>query len=125
MVGLLLAGTGGFIGSAARHLVRVGMQRFYPDERFPFATLFVNIAGCFLIGWLAGFIDVRGRMSENTRIFLMTGILGGFTTFSAFGYDAWALWREAAFGSAILYVVITIVVGLAAVRVGMTAAGMP
>jgi CrcB protein len=87
---LLLASAGGAIGAGARHLVNVGMGRLM-GTAFPWGTLTVNIVGSFLMGILIEYMLLRGISSPEVRTFLATGILGGFTTFSAFSLDVAAL----------------------------------
>ena len=95
MVKILLAGVGGFIGSALRYLV-AGLVQNSSGSRFPFGTLAVNFAGCAAIGFLSQLAESRGLFTAETRILIFVGILGGFTTFSAFGNETINLWREGA-----------------------------
>ena len=84
---LLLCGqAGGALGSGARHLVNVGFGRWL-GAGFPWSTLFVNVVGCFLMGVLIEALALRFHGSLELRTFLATGVLGGFTTFSAFSLD--------------------------------------
>ena len=92
----LIAGLGGFIGSALRYWTSVLAYRFFGQE-FPFGTLIVNISGCFLIGLLMTIFEERFIVNPNLRIFLTVGILGGFTTFSTFSYETIALLREGSY----------------------------
>jgi CrcB protein len=115
---VLLVGAGGFVGSAFRYLVSTSVQRWLGESWLPYGTLAVNIAGCFLIGLLAGLADSRQLLTEETRLVLMIGLLGGFTTYSTFAYDALALLRNGGIAAAIAYVVLHIVVGIAAVWLG-------
>jgi len=99
---LLAIGTGSFIGGISRYL----LSRFIQGgiySGFPFGTLGVNIIGCFLIGLVFG-ISERGNMSQEWRLFLATGILGGFTTFSAFSNETVGMFRDGQFGYAGLYI---------------------
>ena len=84
MPNLILVMLGGALGAGARHLAGAAQLRWL-GPGFPWATLFVNLAGSLLMGLLAGWLVLRGG-SEQTRLFLAVGILGGFTTFSAFAY---------------------------------------
>lgn len=121
---LVLIGTGGFIGSIFRYLLSGWVQQLSKSVQFPFGTLAVNIVGCALVGFLAHLADQRGVVSEETRVFLMVGILGGFTTFSAFGNETMNLLRDGeltlAFGNVIGHTVL----GLAAVWAGYSTAAL-
>jgi CrcB protein len=83
---ILWVAIGGAIGSAVRHLVNVASLRAL-GANFPWGTFFVNVAGCFIMGIIAGLLAARLSASSEVRSFLTTGILGGFTTFSAFSLD--------------------------------------
>lgn len=119
---LLLIGTGGFIGSIFRYLLSGYAQHLSKSIQFPFGTLAVNIVGCALVGFLAELADHRGILPAETRAFLIVGILGGFTTFSAFGNETMTLLRDGelwlAFGNIIGHTVL----GLAAVWAGYSTA---
>jgi CrcB protein len=91
---LLLVGTGGFIGSVLRYLLSSYVQQLSKGLQFPFGTLAVNVVGCVLVGFLAELADQRSLISDETRGFLILGILGGFTTFSAFGNETMNLLRS-------------------------------
>lgn len=108
---LLLVALGGSLGTA----VRLGIGMLIPDAAgIPLATLAVNVLGALLIGVLA----VRLPASSAVRVFLGTGILGGFTTYSAFAVGSIQLWVQAPVLAA-AYVVLTLVLGIAAATVGM------
>jgi len=94
MVKALLVGCGGFIGSIARYLVGGAVHRAVGGPVFPYGTAFINVTGCLLIGLLAGLDEARGILSPETRVFLLIGVLGGYTTFSTFGYETWQLLRD-------------------------------
>ena len=91
---IFLAGVGGFAGSALRYVVGGFVQNVSGSIRFPFGTLAVNLAGCFVIGFLSQLAETRGVFSADTRVLIFIGLLGGFTTFSAFGNETINLWRE-------------------------------
>jgi fluoride exporter len=91
---LFLAGIGGFIGSALRYSVSGFVQDLSHSIRFPFGTLAVNLLGCLAIGFLSQLAETRGFFSAETRTLVFIGVLGGFTTFSAFGNETINLWRE-------------------------------
>lgn len=117
---ILLVGLGSFIGGVSRYLISL----FIVNRgliAFPYGTLTVNIVGCFLIGIVYG-ITERVGMTNEWRLFLATGILGGFTTFSAFSYESISLLRDGQSGAAFLYVICSVVFGLLATWAGMSAA---
>jgi CrcB protein len=91
---LFLAGIGGFIGSSLRYAVTGYVQTWSRSIDFPYGTLAVNLIGCFLIGFLSQLAESRGVFTAESRTFVSIGILGGFTTFSAFGNETMNLWRE-------------------------------
>lgn len=117
----LLASLGGAIGAGARHLVTVGALRLLGSV-FPWATLMVNVVGSAAMGFLLGLIAMRLVGSVEWRTFLLTGILGGFTTFSAFSMDAAQLWDRGASGLALLYVLSSVMLSIAAFYFGAFAA---
>ena len=119
MLNLLLVGSGGFIGSALRYLVGLGAQHIARHSAFPYSTLAVNILGCLLIGFLTGLAQQRDIVSASTRLFVFTGMLGGFTTFSTFAYDTFALSRDIGLTLAALNVFTHIALGLGAVLLGL------
>lgn len=116
---LLLASAGGALGAGARCLVYVAIARAW-SSGFPWATLTVNIVGSLLIGALAVVFLERWPESVGLRVFLITGILGGFTTFSAFSLDFMALVERAEAGAALMYAVSSVVLSIAACWVGLT-----
>ena len=108
---------GGGIGAALRHGVnRLALAWFGPS--FPVGTLLVNVAGSLAMGLLIGAFAAFGPVSNNARLFLATGILGGFTTFSAFSLDTLTLWERGEIGLAVAYVAASVLLSLAAVGVG-------
>nr|WP_295465380.1 fluoride efflux transporter CrcB [Mesorhizobium sp.] len=115
---LLLVAAGGAIGSSLRHLVNMASLRWFGPS-FPWGTIFVNLAGCFAMGVMIELIARKFGATQEMRLFLATGILGGFTTFSAFSLDAAVLWERGAHQLAALYVGATIVGTLAAIFAGL------
>jgi CrcB protein len=91
---LLLAGLGGFIGSSLRYAVSGYIQLSSKSIAFPYGTLAVNLIGCFAIGFLSQLAESRGMFTAETRTLIFIGVLGGFTTFSAFGNETINLWRD-------------------------------
>lgn len=119
----LLVGLGGMLGSMARFGLAGLMHRLAgPHNTFPIGTLTVNLVGCLLIGLLGGLMDARGLLGPQARLLLMVGVLGGFTTFSSFGYETMSLLREGDLLRALLNVGVQVVVGLLAVWAGLMAA---
>ena len=116
---LLMVGAGGLIGAVGRYLVGTWAQGLVGSSSFPLGTLVVNVVGCLLIGVLAGLAETRDVLSEQVRVFLVVGVLGGFTTYSAFGYETVALLRSGDTVAAIANVGLQLAVGLAAVWVGL------
>ena len=115
---LFLAGVGGFIGSALRYAATGYVQQVSRSIDFPYGTLAVNLIGCFLIGFLSQLAESRGVFTAESRTFVFIGILGGFTTFSAFGNETMNLWREGQNSLALANVAAHLVLGLGAVWVG-------
>lgn len=117
-----------FLGAGLGGALRHGVNRLVPlmtKLDFPFATLAVNVAGCFVMGLLAGWFTLRANaVSQEWRLLLTTGVLGGFTTFSAFSLDAALLWERGALGLAGLYVGATVILTLAAVFAGLAVVRM-
>lgn len=114
---LALVGLGGMIGAVLRYAVGGLVHRLY-EGRFPFGTLLVNSAGCLAIGFLFTLAEDRGVMTANTRLLVFVGVLGGFTTFSSFGYETFTLWRDGLAVKALLNITANMCVGLAAVWAG-------
>jgi fluoride exporter len=114
----LIVFLGAGIGGALRHGVNVGATRLF-GFGFPFGTFIVNVVGSFAMGLLAGFFVYRAGVPQHFRLFLTTGILGGFTTFSSFSLDAALLVERHAFGAAAGYVVGSVAASLAALFFGL------
>jgi CrcB protein len=116
---LLAVFVGGGLGSLARYLTGlVFLQRFGPG--FPYGTLAINLAGCFLIGIVAELAQTRAfGIGSSARLFLVVGVLGGFTTFSTFAYDAVTLAGEALSIPAIVYVLASVAGGIIAAFAGI------
>ena len=121
MQAALLVFLGGGLGSVGRWLVGLGAARAF-GAAFPFGTLVVNVAGCLAMGVLARLIlpDAGG---QSARLLMMTGVLGGFTTFSAFALDAAALWAGGATAKAVGYVILSVGLSLGAVGAGLWIGG--
>ena len=115
---ILLVGLGGGIGSIARYLCQRWFTINYPHH-FPFGTFAVNITGCLLIGIFWGIAFKSFDENENWKSFLMVGLCGGFTTFSAFSLEGIGLLREQRTGMFFLYAATSVVFCLAATYAGM------
>jgi CrcB protein len=119
MHALILVIVGGGIGAGLRHLVNLGAARLV-GVGFPAGTMTVNVVGSFAMGLLVAWLALRfSEGGQHMRLFLATGVLGGFTTFSSFSLDAFALWERGAHGAAAAYVFISVVAGLAALGAGL------
>lgn len=113
---------GAAIGAPLRYFIGGRVQSSFGGV-FPSGTLVVNLLGCFAIGFLFGFAEARDApLSREARLFLVTGLLGGFTTFSSFGWETVALLRDEDFGLAFLNVLLSVAVGLIAVWTGFSTA---
>jgi len=115
---LMIVGAGGFIGSAMRFVVSSSVQRLIAPSLMPYGTLVVNVLGCLAIGLLGGLAESRFELAPGQRLFLMAGILGGFTTFSAFAFESLALAQDEAFVKAAFNVIAQLVLGLGAAMAG-------
>lgn len=114
----LIVFLGAGIGGAGRHGVNVLSARLF-GTGFPAGTLVINVLGCLVMGLIAGAFAFRGYLPQELRLFLTTGILGGFTTFSAFSLDAALLWERGEVGLAALYVGASVIFSLLAVAAGL------
>lgn len=116
---LLQVALGGAIGASVRYLTSVVAMRLM-GPGYPWGTLTVNVVGSFLMGVLVVVLAQKGGMKAAP--FLMTGILGGFTTFSAFSLDAFTLYERGETGAAVTYVVASVTLSIAAIVVGVLVA---
>jgi CrcB protein len=114
---LLLVGVGGAIGSIARYISQKYIYAWYPTQ-FPLGTFLVNILGCFLIGLFYGMAEKGGLLTPEWRLFLATGICGGFTTFSAFALENTILLKAADFLNFGLYTAGSVSLGILAAFCG-------
>ncbi|MGN6532650.1 MAG: fluoride efflux transporter CrcB [Ginsengibacter sp.] len=115
---ILLVGLGSFIGGVSRYLMTIFVQNKFLST-FPYGTLAVNIIGCFLMGAIYGFSE-KGNWNPEWRIFLATGIMGGFTTFSSFSNEPVSMLRDAEYWPAFSYILLSVFAGLAATCAGIT-----
>jgi CrcB protein len=110
---------GGALGSCARYATNIlALKAFGPS--FPWGTFIVNLVGCFVFGALAGLAVSRGTMGPTARLFLLTGVLGGFTTFSSFAFESVDLWRNGGGPAALLNVSSQVLFGMLAVWAGLS-----
>ena len=114
---ILIIGLGSFIGGVFRYLLTMFMQNKVPGY-FPYGTLMVNVIGCLLIGMVYG-ASSRHLMTMDWRLFLATGVIGGFTTFSAFSYESVSLLRTGHFLNAAVYISLSVILGLLATFMGL------
>jgi fluoride exporter len=117
---VLLVGLGGCIGSVFRYkLGEWVLHHHAADWRFPAGTFLVNVLGCFAAGLLAGLVERQHLFTPDTRLFLFTGLLGGFTTFSAFGVETVFLLRRGEVWVALGYILSSLSLGIALLWLGM------
>lgn len=112
MKAILLVALGGAIGSVARFKLSGLVLHHTSHWRFPAGTFAVNVIGCFIAGLLAGMAVKQEVFSPDARVFLFTGLLGGFTTFSAFGLETLLLFKRGEAGVAITNAALSVAVGL-------------
>lgn len=121
MKNLVLVAAGGGIGASLRYLTGIAALRWF-GPNFPWGTLVVNVVGSFLMGLVAELIIRRIGVGSDLRLFLMTGLLGGYTTFSAFSLDAIFLFERGALFAALGYVLLNVVGAIVALVLGLALA---
>jgi len=117
-MGFLIVFLGGGLGAALRHGINLLSARILGTE-FPYSTLIINITGSIVMGLIAGYFAFKGDASQHWRLFLTTGILGGYTTFSAFSLDAALLYERGAPGLAALYVLASVILSIGGLFAGL------
>ena len=117
-MGYLIVFLGGGAGAAIRHGMNIGVARVL-GTAFPYGTLIINVTGSFVMGLIAGYFALKGDASQHWRLFLTTGILGGYTTFSAFSLDAALLYERGEVGLSALYVAASVAVSIAGLFAGL------
>ncbi len=118
MKSYLLVFVGGGLGASLRHTVNMISARGL-GTAFPWGTFIINISGSLVMGLIAGYLAFKGEASQPWRLFLMTGILGGYTTFSAFSLDAALLYERGEIGSALFYVLGSVLLSIAGLFAGL------
>jgi CrcB protein len=123
MQNLLIIGIGGFVGACIRYAISSGAAKAFGSQ-LPYGTLVVNVAGAILIGLVLELSSSTGLVSANLRLFLVTGILGGFTTFSAFSYETVALLSDGRYLLGGLNICLNVFLSLLGVVLGKNIAGI-
>lgn len=113
MKSILVIWLGGGLGSVLRYLMQIGISRLFTVS-FPAGTFIVNITGCFIIGVLYGIANRYSWLTIEWRLFLITGMCGGYTTFSSFSYEGITLFRQENYLYFFLYTILSVVIGLLA-----------
>ena len=116
---ILIVGVGSFAGGALRYILSVGLSKIGRLWAFPIGIMLVNVLGCFFIGILYGYFKSKATTDPILPLLLMTGVLGGFTTFSTFSLETVQLLQQNEWLKAALYVVGSVGVGVAACYLGM------
>lgn len=120
MTRLLLVALGGALGSMARYGVGLGAARLFPASSWPWGTLTVNVVGGLALGLLVGWMSLKaGAGQETVRVFAAVGVLGGFTTFSAFSLETVLMIERREYGLAGAYVLLSVVLTVAALMAGL------
>jgi len=118
---VILVALGGALGALARWKLGGIVLHHTANWRFPLGTFVVNVVGCLVAGVLAGLVIKRDLFSADARLFLFTGLLGGFTTFSAFGVETASLLRRKDYATALAYVLLSVIGGIAGVWLAVSA----
>jgi CrcB protein len=116
-MGYLIVFLGGGVGAALRHGINIGATKAL-GTGFPYGTLIINITGSFIMGLVAAYFAFKGDASQHWRLFITTGILGGYTTFSAFSLDAALLYERGEVGAAAIYVLASVALSIAGLFAG-------
>lgn len=117
---ILLAGAGGFAGAISRYIITEVSYRLFENPYFPYGTLAANIIGCFFIGLLGGISETRQIFSPEIRALIFIGFLGGFTTFSTFGYEIFNFARDGQMVQALVNLSVHLILGFGAVWLGFS-----
>lgn len=114
----LIVFLGGGLGAALRHGINLASVRAF-GTAFPYGTMLINVTGSLIMGLAAAYFAFKGDASQNWRLFLTTGILGGYTTFSAFSLDAALLYERGEVGAAAIYVVASVALSIGGLFAGL------
>jgi CrcB protein len=117
-MGYLVVFLGGGIGAALRHGINLAVARFVGGG-FPYGTLLINVVGSLVMGLIVEYLALKSGLPQRLRLFLTTGLLGGFTTFSSFSLEAALLYERGQMASAAIYVVSSVALGIAALFAGL------
>ena len=117
-MGFLIVFLGGGLGAALRHGVNLASARLL-GVAFPYATLIENVSGSLVMGLLAAYFAFKGDASQHWRLFMTTGILGGYTTFSAFSLDAALLYERGEYSLALVYVLASVLLSIGGLFAGL------
>ena len=118
----VLTALGGAIGAALRYGIGRWAQDFPGQAGFPYGTLLINVSGCMVFGFIMGLLDKGYAIGPEQRTFMLVGILGGYTTFSTFGFETYAFLREGQLAAGLLNVGLQVVIGVLGVWLRMVGA---
>ena len=119
MIKIIAVLVGGAVGTGFRYFISTFIYSFVKQPSFPYANLFINVSGSLIIGVLAELFDTRLLVSPTLRVALLTGVLGGYTTFSSFSFETFSLIRDGEAWLAVLNAAGSVVLGLVAVWLGV------
>jgi len=122
MYNLLILGLGGFFGAISRYMLSEYVQNLFKQTAFPYGTLAVNILGCFVLGVLTHAAGAKGLLDAQTRLFLMVGFVGAFTTFSTFSLESANLFQSGQNAAGLLNILSSNLLGLVFVFIGQSVA---
>jgi len=120
MIKILMVGMGGFAGSICRYIISDLSHKIFSEPLFPYGTLTVNVIGCLLIGLLGGLSETRQIFTPEIRVLVLVGFLGGFTTFSTFGYEIFTFARDGQFVAALTNLMLHLILGFGSVWLGFS-----
>jgi len=115
---ILYVALGGAFGSILRYLTAIFVNKYW-NNHFPLATFITNSIGCFLIGFLIGILEKNNFTNSPLKWFLITGFCGGYTTFSAFGFENYSIFQNQHFLLAFSYIGLSVFIGILSVGLGL------